>query len=124
MPIRHTIDARAGRIRVIRSGAISLHDENDAYRARLADPLYRSGLDVLVDSREVDPPDDARTVRHVADHVARHATALRCRRVALVVGSEVMYGMARMYQILSEEWYPDTAVFRELEAAEAWLDGN
>ena len=43
-------------------------------------------------------------------------------RRALVATSDVAFGMARMYAIASEHAGQTIEVFRDMNAAEAWLD--
>ncbi len=121
MPIEYVIDEKADVLRVRRHGHISTHDEELACRERSEDPRIRPGMSVLVDCREVEPPDSTETIKYLADCVARNSAALQCGPVAIVVASDVEYGMARMYLAYTDLVHPDTEVFRDLESAEAWL---
>ena len=42
---------------------------------------------------------------------------------AVVVGSEAWFGMARVFEAFTEPHFARSAVFRSIDAAEAWLDG-
>ncbi len=44
-------------------------------------------------------------------------------RTALVVSTSVDFGMARMYGSLAQTVDPGFSVFRDLDEAEAWLQG-
>jgi hypothetical protein len=121
VPIHHEVDAGRSLLLVKRSGTIATQDERAALDARRADPAVIPGIRVLVDCCEVQPPDSPVVVRYVASHVALAAAALRCGPVAIVVGSDVQFGMARMYQAMTELSHPSTRVFREVAAALTWL---
>ncbi len=42
-------------------------------------------------------------------------------RRAIVVDSELSYGMVRMYQLLTDQHAHDLTVFKDLKKARAWL---
>ncbi len=121
MPVSHFVDKELGILVVIREGQTGADEEEESFRARKSDPAIEPGLPVLVDSRKVDPPDSVATVRRMARIVQNNAERLRCARTALLVGSDVQYGMARMYMALTEPIHPDTAVFRDYDEALKWL---
>ena len=106
---------------VRRWGEITAHDEDAALIKRQQDPLVVPGISVLVDCREVDPPDATEVTNHIADRVSAMAEELYCGPVAIVVSSDVEYGMARMFIALTELKLPNTAVFRSYDEALDWL---
>lgn len=121
MPIEHHFD-QCNRILVVRRwGHITTHDEERACAEREADPQISPGIPVLVDCREVEPPDSTETVRYVADCVMRLASRSACGPVAIVVSTDVEYGMARMYMAYTDNVHPNTQVFRSIESARKWL---
>jgi len=121
MPIEHKVDPETGVLHVDRWGHINTHDEEHACRERSMDPLFTPGIPVLVDCTRVEPVDSTETVRYVADCVTKNASALKCGPVAIIVSSDVEYGMARMYMAYTELAQPITEVFRDRESALAWL---
>ncbi len=121
MPVSHYVDKELGILVVVREGQTSGDEEEDSFRARKSDPALAPGLPVLVDSRKVDPADSIETIRHVAAIIQNNALKLRCGRTALLVGSDVEYGMARMFMALTEPIHPHTAVFRDYDEALTWL---
>lgn len=121
MPIEHKVDEKTGIMHVRRWGAITTHDEEAAIKKRNEDQLVVPGIPVIVDCREVDPPDSSEVVRYIADMTTAIAAELDCGPLAIVVGSDVEYGMARMYMALTELKHPDTIVFRSYDNALKWL---
>lgn len=121
MPIKHTVSADGKLMRVRRWGHISTHDEEKAYHERLGDPRVVPGIAVLADCTEVEPPDTTATVKYLADFTSHIAAELQCGPLAIVVSSDVEYGMARMYMAYTELRHPRTEIFRSESEALAWL---
>ncbi|MDH3455475.1 MAG: hypothetical protein OER90_01420 [Gemmatimonadota bacterium] len=121
MPVTHYVDTERNILFVKRSGQTSPEEEEASFRARKEDPAITSGIPVFVDSREVDPPDASETIQRIAYNVAQNAARLECGRTAILVGSDVQYGMARMFMALTDLVHPHVEVFRDEGAALAWL---
>jgi len=120
MPV--TYDVRPdGILMVERSGAPDNLEEDASLLLRLADERIVPGMRVLVDSTKVVPADSCKVVQHLAAVARATAVRLECGAVALVVSSDVAYGMARMYMALTEVGHPNTQVFRDCEEALSWL---
>lgn len=120
MPVSHHIRPD-GILVVERWGSPSASEEDAGIQARLLDEEVVPGMRVLVDSRRVWPADTSGVVIHLAGIARATATHLECGAVALVVSSDVGYGMARMYMALTELKHPSTNVFRDYEEALTWL---
>ncbi len=120
MPIRHHVRPD-GIVVVERWGSLSIPEENASLQTRLADPAIVRGAPVLVDSSQVVQGDSIEVVKHLASVARATAERLECGAVALVVASDVEYGMARMYMGLTEVRHPRTEVFRGMEEALDWL---
>lgn len=121
MPIEHKVDENTGIMHVRRWGAISSHDEEVAFQKRREDPLVVPNISVIVDCREVYPPDTTEVVQYIANNVKALASELDCGAIAIVVSSDVEYGMACMYMALTELTHPNTMVFRSYDNALKWL---
>jgi hypothetical protein len=112
---------QSGIMHVRRWGKITRRDEDCALEKRRQGPMFVPGIPVIVDCREVDPPDTTTLTHHVASRVSAMATALDCGPVAIVVSSEVEFGMARMFMALTESKHPNTEAFRSYDEALGWL---
>lgn len=120
MPV--TFEVRSdGILEIVRSGALGRAEEDASLALRHSDDRIVPGMRVLVDSRKVVPADSLEAVQHLAAVARATAADLDCGALALVVSSDVGYGMARMYMALTEARHPNTQVFRDYDEAVAWL---
>lgn len=120
MPV--TFEVRPdGILEIVRSGALGSAEEDASLALRCSDDRIIPGMRVLVDSRKVVPADSCEVVKHLAAVARATAEDLGCGALALVVNSDVGYGMARMYMALTEERHPNTQVFRDYDEAVSWL---
>jgi hypothetical protein len=87
-------------------------------RALASDPRFDQSFQQLIDLREVTDLDfPSSTIRSLAQMSPWGFGARR----AVVVGTDVAFGMARMYQILREPDGEDVRIFRGVEPALEWL---
>lgn len=120
MPV--TFEVRPdGILEIVRSGTLGRREETASLALRNRDERIVPGIPVIVDSRGVEPSDSVEMVRHLAAMAREIAVDLDCGAVALVVASDVSYGMARMYMALTEAVHPDTKAFRDYDEALEWL---
>ncbi len=118
MPIRYTIDKEQGVVFSKADGVVT--DELAmVHRDQICgDPDFKSSFWQLLDLAAVD--DFQMTQKGIRALADRNPFSKGSRR-AIVVGDDVTYGMARMYQILTDQHAHDLTVFREHEEAIAWL---
>ena len=121
MPIQHRVEADTGLLVVERTGTVTDDEESESVRARAADPHVTPGIRVLVDCTGLERADSASHVRRAAERAVANARNLRCGPVAIVVTTQAAYGMARMYQTLTEESHPSTRIFGDVDEARGWL---
>ena len=121
--ITFTLD-RAKRVRIARFvGVITDRVLIDAYEPLLRDPAFDSTQSDLVDLRDVSQMDVTSGGLHrlIALYEERGPTEAHTRN-AIFAPSDVLYGVARMFQTLRGEVAPaEIEIFRHLEAAERWM---
>jgi hypothetical protein len=121
MAIRYSVDRVHRRLITHADGMLTFHDIN-------------AHLDVEQRNRDLDLPElfDARgattnlTTEQVHRLVSRAANMLRVTDVgptAIVTTNEVLYGMARMYAVLTEGVGAAADVFSDVVSAMRWLNG-
>ena len=119
MPADYRIDVEQATVFSRASGRLTDDDLQNHQRRLREDPDFRPDLNQLFDFQTVtDLQVTAAGIRILAERNPFGAGARR----AFVVASQVMYGMLRMFQILTDD-HPDElrVQFSDLEAARAWL---
>jgi hypothetical protein len=122
--ITYTIDETRGRVTLHYAGIITDGDLFVAYDRLYEDPRHRIGMDELADCRAVERIEVTRSGLQALSA----STALRLDanqvpwRVAIVAPSDAVFGMARMYEAFRSESPEQVQVFRDLPAAELWLE--
>lgn len=104
-------------------GPIALADFDQALRMFRTDPRMTSNMNRLWDFRAATLQLTATDVRRIAMNLQQQAISRPGARSALVMGSIVAYGLARMFQIYADilGLPTDFGVFREVDEALAWL---
>jgi hypothetical protein len=119
MPASYTIDSKRELV-VTRIWGAPTEDEIIDHGQRLRnDPRFRPDFRQLVDMSELT---EIRVGSGVIRDASRNQFFSPGARRAVVANSEAAFGMARMYAIASENAGQTIEVFRDMEAAEAWLD--
>ncbi len=123
MSISYRIDLDAGIVVVTVEGVVSDGDSEKHLAALLEDPEYSSEFAILGDARRVE---EVRVTSAGIESLMKFTRdrQFQGRRLGLVATSDVVYGMARMYQIRREDSSYEVAVFREIEEARAWIVGR
>jgi hypothetical protein len=110
--------------RMLRSrgwGTLSAADIEEFYSRLLADPAFDPSYRSLGDLREV--TEIAVNSTDLAASASLPIFEPGTRR-ALVASRDVVYGMLRAFASFNERMGQTTRIFRDIESAEAWLDGG
>ena len=121
MPISYRIDAERSLVVTTAQGVLTDGDILTMKRQLSADPGFKEGMRELSDVRSItDLQVTPAGVQKMAglDSIATPDDY----KLAIVVGENVVFGMARMYQSLTERNLPHIQVFRDYDAAVSWLD--
>jgi hypothetical protein len=121
MPIEYCIDPENAIIRTRCFGAVTLEEVLDHFRTLAADPHRPDRLDVLLDLSEQTSLPRPGQLREVADAIRRVRDRVQFRAVAIVARTNALYGMLRIFEVLTEQWFGETSVFRSGDQAEIWL---
>jgi hypothetical protein len=119
LPASYTIDPER-KLVVTRIWGAATEDEIFDHGQRLRnDPQFRPDFRQLVDMSDLT---EIRVGSELVRNASRDQFFSPGARRAIVANSEAAFGMARMYAIASEETGQTIEVFRDMDAAEAWLD--
>jgi len=120
MAIDRSRDAAIWVLRV--TGTITLEEFKRAIIETFADPAFTQGSPILWDMRDFDTTvADAATFSELVLFNEKTADERGGGRSAIVVSSEVDYGMSRMFQSIADGLPTDFAVFRSYRDARDWL---
>src|SRR6266542_6515942 len=122
MPIAYAVDHTRRRLTLTTTDPVTFDDVRALFDRQAADSAW--GYATLHDLRAVTGAPATRDVDTMVRIVSERTRALGPHGpVAFVAKTEALYGMGRMYAVLSERTSRTIDVFRSVQEAEAWLDG-
>lgn len=120
-PIRFEVDTAQRLRKAIFKGEITEAALFHSYTQLLSQPDYDPTLNDLVDLREVERLEvSSRGIRQLVELFAQPESQ-SANKLAIVAPESHIFGMARMYEILSSDTSEQIQVFRDLRDAENWL---
>lgn len=122
MSLDYRIEKSQGLLIMTGQGTIEAEDIEACYERLLADPDYSAIRRELADFREATfniDPDDVKTL---AKSTRERPTENRIERRAIVIVSDLQYGLARMFSQLVAPSGQDVQPFRNIDDARRWLD--
>lgn len=121
MPVTYTLDNRHGTIRTKCCGAITIEEVVQHFRQLAQDPDCPDRLDVLLDLSEETSIPTRTNLEEVTREIQAIQGRVQFRRCAIVASTDALFGMLRMFEIFTEQYFRQTFVFRTTAEAEAWL---
>jgi hypothetical protein len=121
MAITYTISRQDLLITAFATGIIRADELHGLIKSLLADPAFVAGLRGLYDSRYAEPDITVMQLAEVAGEV-RELQNRGLERLAIVAQSQTTYRVAKTFSIIARAIGINVDVFRELDAARAWLD--
>lgn len=115
----YIFEPEANRVRVSIHGVLDNDVLPRAFRAVYSDENYLPGMHELCDCREVSKVEmTAEGVRVLTNVISEMQTSTSPYRVGIVAPKSVVFGLARMYELLQDEEVEQVQVFDSLEDAE------
>ena len=113
-----------GPVKLTASGNISSSEIIKALHGLLQDSQFKSGMDILWDFRQVKTENmRADQIREIVSFIKNNQEKRGANyRVALVVSRDIDFGLARMYEAYTQELPFQLQIFKQLSAAEDWLN--
>ena len=122
MPISYTIDKQRKLVLTKATGILTDADLYNHKRALMTDPDFEPGMRELSDVRAVEElrvtPSGVWSLMAIDKE---HEDKLKTFKLAIVVSGDSTFGMARMYQAVTEQTMPNVGVFRNDVEAKEWL---
>jgi hypothetical protein len=124
MPVNYRIDLELKRIMTRCTGETTLREVLGHFAELEADPDCPPHADVLLDLSDIETLPNVGQIRAAAERAGDASRKVGFGSCAIVVGSEAWFGMARVFEAFTDRYFARTSVFRSLDAAEIWLDGD
>ena len=121
MPVTYSIDAATKTIRTTCSRPLTFAEVIDHFRRLKEDPVCSGSLDVLLDVSDADLLPQTTQLGAVAAAVSAVRSKVQFRACAIVASRNAMFGMMRVFAVLTSDYFGATRVFRSMAEAEAWL---
>ena len=121
MPISYQIDAEKNLIRTKAVGQLTLQEVVNHFRTLEKDAQRPERPDVFLDLSEVDSAPDTRQLSIVVGEMKRIGAKLRFGACAILASRDALFGMMRMFEALTEEFFRETRTFRDEAEALVWL---
>lgn len=112
---------KEGYIRVTGVGSLRLEDVQEHMRIIHDHPLFRSGLDSLIDLTDATMEGDYEMARQLHSFVRSIQDVRGDCRWAFVVPWDLNFGLARMFATLADDLRIQMKAFRNIQEAEKWL---
>jgi hypothetical protein len=117
VPVSHEIDVTKGVVFTTWSGDVTLEEARSHLRQLRDDPDFLPSMGQLSDARDVTSTVPAEGIRELASNTPFGEGSRR----AIVVTSDVVFGVSRMYELRQLEGGADVKLFRDIQEARAWL---
>jgi hypothetical protein len=124
MPIKYSLDIERGLSAHVCTKSVCADDIIQAINALYLDPGYSHSYHSIWDFRKCEVDLSADDIRRIVSYEERNLTGPG-GKVALVVGSDLYFGLARMYNLLSEQKMErPLMVFRDHDKALRWIENS
>jgi len=120
MEIFRTIDPDLPFVYTTITGNITLAEIRADMAWLATEPQYRPDMPGIVDMRKATVKLSTDEVRQLADEIQRNPKAVTRTRRALLVSSELAFGIYRMFAAFAEGGPTEYRVFRDERAAKDW----
>ena len=121
MPVTYQIDKTKNIIHTRCIGPVTIEEVIDHFRVLERDPNCPNHVDVLLDLSEQTSIPTNENLRDVTREIGRIRNNVQFGACAIVACSDALFGMLRMLEVFTEEYFGQSHVFRTTSEAEAWL---
>lgn len=104
------------------TGNLKMEEFKKVAAKMIEDPRWQTGWSILYDFSRANSMDvTSRQMKDGATRDRQFDDLLAPARIAVVATQDSMYGMFRMWQMLSEERSAEIKIFKDLDSAFSWL---
>ena len=104
------------------NGQLTERNILEAFDLAVKNPQYKNGMGRLWDFREADLSKlSTTTIQSMAKYSLKFPPGINDVRVAFVIGRDLEYGLARMFEAFSSKAHTLISIFDDVNEAETWL---
>jgi len=117
-----TIDKEQKLARVYARGKVNVLELRDIYSELIKHRDWRPGFDILCDYREIEDFDvSSRDIDEISEWQTSIDNMIGNGKCAVVASRDSVFGMSRMWEMISANRSQHICIFRELDDAVSWL---
>ncbi len=120
MPFTYRVDPNLRLVLTTGTGIISDEESQQLSAMQRRDPRIHATMRELLDLRPVERLSNTPALLRIRAQTDKQYAHQYANTLAIVVGSEVAFGFARMYELLTDDHF-QVRVFREYAEACEWL---
>lgn len=121
MPMHYQIDSERGMLFIVSDGDTTQPERLAVMQAWLNDPEFRPGLRTLADFSNSGSVPSLPELEEIVGYLRRYADTIGQKKIAIVTGRPVSFGVARQFGALAPSGFLTVRVFKDRDAALAWL---
>ncbi len=123
MPMTYTIDKANSLVRIVGTGLLTDEEMVECIASLRADPELEPDMNTLSDMRDIEVGFTRNGINGMVKVMRDSSERRAAAKAAIVVSSDVAYGMGRMLEIVAEgEVEPSFRIFRDMDSALSWLE--
>jgi hypothetical protein len=124
MPVTYRIDAAKHLIHTKCIGDVNPEEIVDHFQELARDPNRPDWLNVLLDLTEESSLPETQDLREVSHHLGELLRNIRFGACAIVAPEDALFGMMRMFEVFTRDYFAVTRVFRQVAEAENWIEST
>ncbi len=124
MPVTYIIDADARLIRTRCSEDVTFQEVLDHFRELGEIPNCPERLDVLLDVADIRTLPDSRQLQTVGGAIRRLQEKVSFGLCAVIAPRDAVYGMLRVFEAVTQDYFREIRVFRVAPEAQEWLNAR
>ena len=121
MPTKVAFEPEAGVVVLELGGEVTLDETEEALEAIPSRPWFRPRLKMVADARNCTTRMTGKDVERLAAFARQLDDAWGETRWAVLAPDDLVYGLARIYMALTEDYQVQTHVFRNVQDVNDWL---
>ena len=122
MPMTYVIDRHTHLVRITGTGVLTDEEMIQCVLDLRGDPALEPDMSTLSDMRDIEVAFTEQGIKTMVEVMKQTSELRKKAKAAIVVGSDLAFGMGRMFEMRADESVdPSFMIFRDMDAAREWL---